>query len=250
MRMKSAVKIRFPKAWQRARTLKLLIELVPRVFGYRHRHCNICGFEGKFLAEIHFPDIFTFDAVCPQCGSLPRNRLAWMAISEQALLNSDGTMLHFAPEPALTGRFRALVGDYKTADINPVGVDLKLDIEAIDLPADSFDTVYCSHVLEHVNHRKALTEIHRVLKPGGLFLCLIPLVEGWEEDYENDAIVMPDDRGIHFGKDNHLRRFGRNVRDEFAKAGFALENFTADGRRTVEFGLIPGETLMIGRCVK
>jgi len=48
---------------------------------------------------------------------------------------------------------------------------------AEELPFDdnSFDMVYSSHVLEHIpNPERALREIYRVLKPGGINFCVVP----------------------------------------------------------------------------
>ena len=81
--MKAAIRAKFPKVWNYLRTAAKGVTLAPRLFGYRPRHCNICGFHGRFMAEIHFPDIFNFDAVCPKCSSLPRNRLIAMAQKQQ-----------------------------------------------------------------------------------------------------------------------------------------------------------------------
>ncbi len=138
------------------------------------------------------------------------------------------------------------VGLYRTADLYAGDVDLKLNIEAIDQPDASWDLIICSHVLEHVDHRKALRELHRILAPGGKLLALFPIVDAWSRDYEAPEIQGPRDRSLHFGKSNHRRRFGASVRGEFADAGFRLETFSPIGPDVVRFGLIPGETLFIG----
>jgi hypothetical protein len=72
-------------------------------------------------------------------------------------------------------------------------------------------------------------------------------VEAWPHDYEAPEIQSPRERGLHFGKENHRRRFGASVRGEFVHAGFALEAFSPIGPEVVRHGLIPGETLFIGR---
>ena len=47
-------------------------------------------------------------------------------------------------------------------------VDWNVDIQALPFLDDSYDLVYASLVLEHVNDDKeAIREICRVLKPGG-----------------------------------------------------------------------------------
>jgi len=49
------------------------------------------------------------------------------------------------------------------------GVDRVLDLHNIDLPSESVGTVFCVDTLEHVKYPvKALEEIHRILKPGGI----------------------------------------------------------------------------------
>ena len=49
------------------------------------------------------------------------------------------------------------------------GVDRVLDLHGIDLPSESVRTVLCVETLEHVEYpAKALEEIHRILKPGGI----------------------------------------------------------------------------------
>ncbi len=49
------------------------------------------------------------------------------------------------------------------------GVDKILDLHAIDIPSESVGTVLCFDTLEHVEYpRKALEEIHRILKPNGI----------------------------------------------------------------------------------
>jgi hypothetical protein len=51
------------------------------------------------------------------------------------------------------------------------------DADKIDLPDESCDVVFCSHVFEHIPHVKlplVIAEINRVLKPGGIFRILTP----------------------------------------------------------------------------
>lgn len=245
--VKSLLRSSFPGAWNRARTAKQTLQLLPRIFGHHPRTCSLCGFQGKFLAEIHFPDIFTYDAVCPKCQSLPRNRLLALAMEQKNLLTPTTRLLHFAPERTVTAHVKPRVGDYVTADLNPEGVDRKENIEALTLADNEWDLIICSHVLEHVDHKKAMSELLRVLKPGGRLLALFPIVEGWDANYEPGGITDPHGRAIHFGKDNHVRRFGREVRDDFRAAGFELEEFAPPGDVAVRYGLIPGETLFIGK---
>lgn len=240
------VRAKFPRTWNTLRLTKKLIALAPRAYGYEPRACPICSYEGRFLAEVHFPDIFVYDAVCPVCSSQPRNRLLKLAVDRFALAGPDKRLLHFAAERPVMRFLRPLAGEYKTADLFARPVDLVLNIEHIEQPDDRWDLIVCSHVLEHVDHVKALAELHRVLAPGGKLLALFPVVDGWDAHYENPDLATPRERAIHFGKDNHVRRFGANVRADFERAGFRLSTYAPIGADVVRYGLIPGETLFIG----
>lgn len=52
------------------------------------------------------------------------------------------------------------------------GVDRILDLHCIDLPSETVGTVLLMDTLEHVEYcRKALGEVHRILKPDGLLVA-------------------------------------------------------------------------------
>src|SRR5260370_21138694 len=114
---KAGLKRRFPVAWNTAKTTSRLLKLIPRVYGYEPRTCVLCGYSGKFLAAIHFPDIFTYDAFCPRCGSAPRSRLLKLAVEARELLRPDTRLLHFAPEAAVRSYVEPRVRLYRTADL-------------------------------------------------------------------------------------------------------------------------------------
>ncbi|MCJ7471359.1 MAG: methyltransferase domain-containing protein, partial [Actinobacteria bacterium] len=54
------------------------------------------------------------------------------------------------------------------------------DAANIDLPDESCSVVFCSHVFEHIPHYRLpviLSEINRILEPGGVFRILTPDLE-------------------------------------------------------------------------
>src|SRR5688572_7737329 len=102
-----------------------------------------------------------------------------------------------------------------------------LNIEAIDMPDESWDVVVANHVLEHVDDRKALAEIRRVLTPGGFAIFSFPLALGFEQTYENPAITSRAERELHFGQWDHVRYYGADAADRIAAAGFEVETFSA-----------------------
>lgn len=68
---------------------------------------------------------------------------------------------------------------------------------------NSFDTVFCTQVLEHVyDHKKALREIARVLKPGGFFIGSVPLA--WPHHEEPHDFF----RFTRYGLEELLRETG------------------------------------------
>jgi SAM-dependent methyltransferase len=205
------------------------------------RNCNICG-RSDLFRPFGWP--MRPEAMCPHCCSLERHRLLKMWLDQNQAYVAGKRVLHFAPEPIITDLVRPLAGQYITADISS-GYDLKLNIENIELPDKCYDLVLCSHVLEHVDDRAALNEMHRILADNGTALLMTPVIEGWSDTYENPAIVEPDDREIHFGQKDHVRHYGANIRDRIRRAGFEIEEFTADGLTAVKHGLLRGEKLFV-----
>lgn len=67
---------------------------------------------------------------------------------------------------------------YITSDIGP-GCELDLDVRNMDVLKDqTFDAVFCSGVLEHVDEvHAAVAECWRVLKAGGVFLVGVPFAQ-------------------------------------------------------------------------
>ena len=66
--------------------------------------------------------------------------------------------------------------DYRTFDFDETtGADVVGDIHAIPLKDGSVDAIICSSVLEHVRDPlRAMTELTRILKPGGKMFFYVP----------------------------------------------------------------------------
>lgn len=211
--------------------------------GVTPRTCPICGFHGLFQVFGNPP---RFDARCSGCSSLERHRLFALHIQRDGFFVLTHRVLHFAPKVQLTALILGLVAHYETADLSDRRITThQVNIEATGLPSGHYDRIICNHVLEHVDDAKALAEMFRMLKPGGKAVLTTPIVEGWAITYENPAIVTSADRQLHFGQADHVRIYGRDLRDRIRAAGFDLTETTAVEPDVLTYGLMRGETLFI-----
>lgn len=196
------------------------------------------------------------EAKCIHCGSLERHRFVWLYFENETDL-FDGrpkSVLHVAPERCLEPLLKRRLGaSYVTADIDDPHASVRMDITNIEYPDDSFDVIYCSHVLEHIpDDVKAMRELRRVLKPDGWAILLVPTVG--EENYEDYSITDPAERLEHFGLEDHVRQYGRTgfVR-RLESAGFTVEVTEVadryDERQAIRMGL-RGHVGEIYRCTK
>lgn len=176
----------------------------------------------------------SFELECPYCRSRPRHRTYLIYFKDRTNL-FDGKpkrMLHVAPESFLTPIFRAAPNiDYLSGDLNPgnpaIGEAMvKLDVTDIQYPDNSFDVIYCSHVLEHVpDDRRGMREMARVLKPGGWALIAVPVIR--DRTFEDPNVTTPAERERVYGQFDHVRAYGRDFVDRLSESGFdvTVDNF-------------------------
>ena len=129
--------------------------------------------------------------------------------------------------------------DYLTADSEPGRGMVVMDLTGIKYPDNSFDVIYCSHVLEHIqDDRKAMSELHRVLRPGGWALLQVPII--LEKTFEDPSVQTPEERKRVFGQSDHVRAYGKDYRDRLEQAGFVVTIDSFAGRITEERALFLG----------
>jgi SAM-dependent methyltransferase len=220
--------------------LAYTVRVVRGLRGIHARECICCGYVGRFRASGMPP---RFDAQCPRCQSLERHRLFTLACRDWSLFSTPGAVLHFAPEAAVRAYVQPRAEQYVTADISGDGVDRRENIEATSFADASFDVVISSHVFEHVDDRRAIAEMRRILRPSGLLLCMVPLIDGWSTTYENLSVVTPRERDLHFAQPDHVRYYGRDFRDRLGAGGFDVREYTAEGSAVAQYGLIRGEKI-------
>jgi SAM-dependent methyltransferase len=140
--------------------------------------CPICEYRGPFGKLSNFGG-FRKHAVCPKCHSYERHRLQYLVIQRAfgSSTSADAKMLHFAPEDFLREIFSRRFAKYETADLFMDGVDHKVDIQELPFADASYDVVFASHVLEHIrDDRRAIKEIRRILRVGGIAILPVPIV--------------------------------------------------------------------------
>lgn len=130
-------------------------------------------------------------------------------------------MLHIAPEQMMIPWLVALSSEYLNADLENPAMR-KMDLTNIDLPDASKTLIWCSHVLEHIpDDAKALSEVYRVLAPGGWLVVQVP-IQG-QHTYEDDKVTSAADRLSHFLQEDHVRIYGLDIVSRFERAGLACE---------------------------
>lgn len=218
------------------------VQMFMRLSGVHPRTCPICGYHGKFRA---FGVPLVLDAMCGRCDALERHRLFALMDERHGILRGVTSMLHFAPEDTLRKKFSRRFAEYRAVDLVRADVDCRCDIEDTQLPPESVDAVFASHILEHVDDRKAIAEMFRILKARGKLIAMVPIVEAWAETYEDPAITSESERDLHFGQYDHVRFYGRDFPQRLEAAGFKVTVYLATPRECVEYGLQRGEKVFV-----
>jgi len=195
------------------------------------------------------------NVLSPSTLSLERHRLLWLYLkNETDFFKTHHKVLHFAPEQAFYKRFRNLKNlEYTTTDLFSPLADVKADICYLPFEDNTYDVILCNHVLEHIpDDTKAMQELYRVLKPGGMAILQIPQDLSREYTFEDDSITDPEERATIFGQYDHVRVYGRDYFDKLRAIGFEVNevNYTSklDNELVDSYRLAPGEILPV--CYK
>jgi SAM-dependent methyltransferase len=195
------------------------------------------------------------NVLSPSTLSLERHRLLWLYLkNETNFFSAPLKVLHFAPEQAFYTRFRLQKNlDYTTTDLVSPLADVKADICNLPFEDNSFDFILCNHVLEHIpDDAKAMAELYRVLKPGGMGIFQVPQDLNRENTFEDDTITDPNLRAAVFGQYDHVRVYGVDYFDKLRAAGFTVKPVayteTLSHDLVDRYRLAPGEIIPV--CFK
>lgn len=206
------------------------------------RECPICGYIGKFGVQMR---PLLVDAICAKCGSSGRHRHFFLLVSKD-IVRLKEPIFHFAAESCLSNFFTKRFRSYRRVGL--LGPDLVIDIEDINVDAGSLGSVIAHQVLEHVNDGKALVQIRNALKAGGMFCFTTPIIESWQETFEDHGVRDSRERILFFGQSDHLRYYGRDIRQKLLSLGFIVTEFVASEPEVSRFALERGETIFV--CYK
>ena len=179
--------------------------------------------------------------VCPHCKSTDRSRLIFLYLKDFDF--KEKNILHVAPENEISQLFNG-ANLYECICNYSESYDKYIHIKNVDIcdmgcyKDNIYDFIICNHVLEHViDENKALSELHRVLKPGGKLILQVPLAIGLENTlYKTDKINLDDQ--------SHKRLYGDNYQTIVNEYGFTSEKiYLAD--RYKDYGLNPLEYINV-----
>jgi len=262
--IKTLVKFMIPET-QRVKLRRYINKI--RFFGFRYK-CPICGSNLRKLNPygLRFPVLseknvigggYRLNAECPVCYSTDRERLLYLyLLNKTNFFSEKAKILHVAPESGLTCILSSINKrnfdiDYLTADINGDNVMVRMDITEINYPADTFDVIICNHVLEHVvDDEKAMSELYRILKPGGWGVLQVPISLSLDKTFEDFSITDPVEREANFGQSDHVRIYAMDYLDRLKKSGFEVNIFNwqedlnfSDSKN--KYGLLQSESVFV-----
>ncbi len=205
-------------------TLRPLVLRRLRLAIYRGHavECPCCG--GRFSRFM--PGLSHRETrVCPRCGAQERHRALWLYMRERTdlLARSPLSILHWAPEYALQRSLSELPNAaYVSADLEGHEAMQHMDMTDVPFKDGAFDLIVCVHVLEHVpDDRRAMREMVRVLKPGGVAMLLVPIVLE-QPTLEDPAVVTPAQRKTAYWQEDHMRLYGGDFAERLEEEGFSV----------------------------
>ena len=219
-------------------------------------NCACCG--SHFRAFAPFGNIKRKNAWCPKCESLERHRLLSMYFKNKTDIYSKTLkVLHIAPEIAFFNHLNA----QKNLDYNPVDIyphlypkgTKYLDLLNNKLPDNTFDVIICNHVFQYIEEdKKAMKELHRIMKHGGWGIMQVPYDKKRNITYEDASITDPLEREKAFGLKEHVRFYGLDYGDRLREAGFdvTVEDYTAEfsDEENFKYGFWKGDPIFF--CTK
>lgn len=208
-----------------------LLDGVEKIAPGGRRHCPVCGWRGRSFRAFLSADEIIPRCICPGCGSFDRHRQLVIGVrgeldrrrgsrSEPRLIlgYSLSTALRFHLEhEGLARCFRTDV-DAREHRFAP---DFVSDLRRSPFADETFDWVFCSHVLEHIRELDVcVNEILRILKPGGLAWIQVP----FEPGLAHSRRIEIDPHRAHA----HAWQFAPDFGEHIERDGWEITEVVAD----------------------
>ena len=204
--------------------------------------CNYCGATyKKFVPD--YPAAENVNAIntnkviagygenvlCPACLSTARERLI-IALLKNEINITGKKVLHFSPEKNIYN-FIKQHNEVVTADIEPLFykiIDDKIkneDATRLSFADNSFDVIIGNHIMEHIpDDEKALQEMYRVLKSGGMAILQVPYSTTIYNTLETLQINDPQKQAAWYGQKDHVRIYAlQDYVSRLRNVGFKVE---------------------------
>lgn len=215
--------------------------------------CPICGWKGFDFRMLNCGWFSVPHVECPQCESHERHRMLHLYLTRHRpeFFNNSGLLLHFAFEPhvrtliEMNPNIKCLTTDYAWYMVeNHQGKGFQADMQNMPIKDNSFDSVFCLHVLEHVpDDNIGIAEIERILKHGGVAYIMVPFMMDWKKTIEfgkPDPTIFDHVRG--YSPNDFIHRLNAFEYDEIKPMTFLSSEEILKFR-------IP-DSQVIYRCIK
>ena len=186
--------VRSARTYVQCRVSNRVLGLMERLQARPRVECPLCEWQGRRFRTIDCGDFPVPDAECPNCLAHERHRMLSLYLRRElrTFMSKRGVLLHFAFEPHVHNfvrqneRWTYFTTDYAWYMVaDHPGRAFQSDMQCLPLHDNSVDMIFCLHVLEHVpSDVKGIAEMHRVLKPGGEAIIMVPIMGGWNKTVE------------------------------------------------------------------
>jgi SAM-dependent methyltransferase len=227
----------------------------PLIYAGNKVECPVCGKSSRKFLPYGSKVAYREGVLCPHDLTLERHRLMWLYLKNKSnfFTAKKLELLHIAPEQCFLPYFKKQSNlAYLTGDLESPIADMHFDLHHIPLEDNRFDVIFCNHVLEHVaDDKQCMSELFRVMKPGGWGIFQVPLDTTREVTYEDDRIVTPEDRELHYWQKDHVRLYGLDYPTKLQALGFEVDTYDPKkeipAEQLVRYRLNPNEILYIFR---
>lgn len=212
--------------------------------------CYVCGKPGAFHVDFslaremggHIVPAWRESVVCPRCHLCNRMRASAHLLEVEAAIRPEDP-LYLTEQVSklfkvMSGRHTATQGseffgpNVERGKKDERGIRNE-DITKLTFPDASFGAVMCFEVLEHVpDYRAGISEISRVLRPGGKLVMTVPFNPQLQEHLVRATVKEDGTIEHHTEPEYHVDplsadgclcfyHFGWQILDELRSAGFA-----------------------------